>query len=924
MVLVRGAAEMEDQLEDFLKNQKARVAEDRASLQEPPYMVMSRPQRSCTSTVKENIPPPPAAEEEGAGLPLGLDYEKKKQRLQRELRLDYRHYITQKSQRDLEPLSLCNRTRVFKSALVPQRPPSCRDVSTLTENSRGQERADPQEGAEEDQVHQQGRCWNTRSDTRSDTRREVLFGRRSKAAVRRSPEEVCTGLIIGAALTEEVLQKKKERYRRDLQEQMAEKDRSKRRERELQLQTPEEDPLRPVGNQRHQRQQRYKDVAVETDFPLAPVDKAVPAPQRPPVAFQSPVLDYSSALYQGNQNPALYPSNPPRIQLLPPSVPEVYTGPPHHHHYYSRTLHPHTPYYPGHLPYWDLPPGGAASSHYGDRSPQSHRSESSFPPVHPDLTSSEHLLPLDKSRLARERVQSYRDALQKQIQEQQERRRQEQEEAQRYEAQLEEEMRRHQPWGRGGGGAPLKDSTGNVIADLKRLCRLSEDMRSPPNLKGALRRESDPCERVNGTVSVCSDPDTSGVLHGFTQVQSPQFARGSVFPTQPSVQQLQEQDKYKAFLRLQMDEKQRLKAEERERQRLEEEKEEKRLSEQRARIQQEFEEEQERKRRKEQEQRAKNEELIRLAEQRKREAERKRREEEEKQKEALRRLERERQTRTTEADILREASPPIPTLQKKLLSPHPPTVESSICPMSTSPPVPARRNQLRAAEERDVFSELSALRRHLRTQQRRLQHERDLDLLSPMSDREGERPLVDVFDRARLRLQAVVHRGSSREPKNLRQIHHSLQLQDHDQSRPSSDVTNSDIWRNQSQRSSAQDDYLDLPPTGHSRYLRSALGGGSRRCSLLESEGAFRDPLSDATPELRDPPLSARERRRRSRAQTGASSTREEAQSGSSLSGKNKAAVGSDEDSDPPPPQRNRWRRPTLPSQPIRREHLAL
>uniref|UniRef100_A0AAV2MHH4 Uncharacterized protein n=1 Tax=Knipowitschia caucasica TaxID=637954 RepID=A0AAV2MHH4_KNICA len=87
----------------------------------------------------------------------------------------------------------------------------------------------------------------------------------------------------------------------------------------------------------------------------------------------------------------------------------------------------------------------------------------------------------------------------------------------------------------------------------------------------------------------------------FTQVQSPQFARGSVFPTQPSVQQLQEQDKYKAFLRLQMDEKQRLKAEERERQRLEEEKEEKRLSEQRARIQQEFEEEQERKRRKEQE-----------------------------------------------------------------------------------------------------------------------------------------------------------------------------------------------------------------------------------------------------------------------------------------------------------------------------------
>uniref|UniRef100_A0AAV2KJ04 ATPase inhibitor n=1 Tax=Knipowitschia caucasica TaxID=637954 RepID=A0AAV2KJ04_KNICA len=58
-----------------------------------------------------------------------------------------------------------------------------------------------------------------------------------------------------------------------------------------------------------------------------------------------------------------------------------------------------------------------------------------------------------------EEEQSYRDALRK-IQEQQELRQKEKEEVQRYEAQLEEEMRRHQAWGRGEGGAPLKDSTG--------------------------------------------------------------------------------------------------------------------------------------------------------------------------------------------------------------------------------------------------------------------------------------------------------------------------------------------------------------------------------------------------------------------------------------------------------------------------------
>lgn len=41
-----------------------------------------------------------------------------------------------------------------------------------------------------------------------------------------------------------------------------------------------------------------------------------------------------------------------------------------------------------------------------------------------------------------------------------------------------------------------------------------------------------------------------------------------------------------------------------------------------------------------------------------------------------------------------------------------------------------------------------------------------------------ERPQVDVFDMARLRLQAPVRRPSSRnaEPRNLLQIHDSLQL----------------------------------------------------------------------------------------------------------------------------------------------------
>lgn len=54
-----------------------------------------------------------------------------------------------------------------------------------------------------------------------------------------------------------------------------------------------------------------------------------------------------------------------------------------------------------------------------------------------------------------------------QIQDQQERRLRERKEAECLEAQLEAEMKTHQPWGRGGGGAPLRDSTGNLIGMMQ-------------------------------------------------------------------------------------------------------------------------------------------------------------------------------------------------------------------------------------------------------------------------------------------------------------------------------------------------------------------------------------------------------------------------------------------------------------------------
>ncbi|XP_078145290.1 centrosome and spindle pole-associated protein 1-like isoform X2 [Centroberyx gerrardi] len=1045
---------MDDELENFIRERKARVAEDKASLeQDPPYMeIRAKPHRVYEATIKENIPPSQSTaqgkeESYGVGLPLGVDYERKKQRLQHELRMDYRRYMAQKKRLDtVEPgpsVPLADRRPVKehlgphppplqllpegqRSPRIPkQGPPSRRDAATLTEGRRGVHRAlrlaggktsypEEEEASSLSPRHRGrlGRPVDQESEEEAYTEEELELmegrrlrhpefekrlskttdvrdlrrladrqvepsddfvdpnrygpshererrenpaggargGRRSRAPTNKDEAEFATGLMIGDADAEEASQRRKERYRQELQEQIAEQHRNKKREKDLELRVaatgatdPEKQPdrIRQFGLSRRKAPQIVEPPAPEgessggrhSDENLGVGDGERPPPEQPHVAFQSPLLEYSSALGLGGGgglSPYSQPAAPafpramdtPRIPLFPPhppsTLPEAYRNPygEAQHYYGTRNLlDPSMPYY-GQLPvpgaglpvsYWNVPPGGALPSQLGNHSPHSQHSGSSLPepPMHsPGRPGGEAaavdpgagMFPSERSRPIRERMLSYKEALKQQIQERQERRRLEREERERLEAQLEADMKNHQPWGRGGGGAPLRDSTGNLITDLNQMHKLNEEAYSNP--EQWQRRAT-----AAVTARRAELPDPSDRVSGFTHVQTPQFARGNVFANQPSPQQLQEQDKYKAYLKQQIEEKCRKKAEERERTRMEEEKEEKRLAEQRARIQREYEEEQERKKRKEMEQKAKNEELIQLAEQRKKEAERKKKEAEEKENAVLRRqYERERQARLEE--VHREPSPPIPTLQRRhglpRYTPRPPTADSqhSIAPLSErslsglqSPPVPACRNQLRAAEDqRDVFSELSALRRQLRSEQQRLEGRllqadwEELD--SPLSDRHQERPLVDVFDMARLRLQAPVRRPNSRsaEPRNLLRIHDSLQLKHTDgESRAGScevakheEVGVASRRRRDyrepyrqfsSQRTTAQDDYLDLSPPQPNHYLRSAMGE-SARGFLLESESAFIDPLGDAfpvppTPERqKTPQLSARERRR--------------------------------------------------------------
>uniref|UniRef100_A0A8B9S864 Centrosome and spindle pole-associated protein 1 n=1 Tax=Apteryx owenii TaxID=8824 RepID=A0A8B9S864_APTOW len=99
---------MADDLEKFIEDQKTKLAQDKAELEnDPPYMEMrnkaseklSETSKMLISMAKENIPPNSQQNcplgDYGLSLPLGEEYERKKHKLKEELRQDYRRYLSQ-------------------------------------------------------------------------------------------------------------------------------------------------------------------------------------------------------------------------------------------------------------------------------------------------------------------------------------------------------------------------------------------------------------------------------------------------------------------------------------------------------------------------------------------------------------------------------------------------------------------------------------------------------------------------------------------------------------------------------------------------------------------------------------------------------------------------------------------------------------
>ncbi|XP_064190197.1 centrosome and spindle pole-associated protein 1 [Anguilla rostrata] len=771
---------------------------------------------------------------------------------------------------------------------------------------------------------------------------------RARSVSTKDRAEFATGLMIGAADADLAAQARKERYRRELLEQMAEQQKNKRKEKELELRVAATGAIDPEKMVSSRRQDDFRGVRIEPDrikqfgavtreyegkrrdVPYRPGrgldalgseserrrrEERPPAdaedggpPEKPRVAFQAPVPSYGSLAGSGAAppNPDFHRSLSgtlgeiiaPRITGVPPppapTLADAYRTPYDEAYYYYGARNPLDPS----LAYYGPAAGGLPPGTFRSQPPgaaQSHTSQTGAAPTGAGVG----VFPTERPKQTKESMLSYQEALKKQMQERQERKKQEKEEKERFEAQLEAEMRAYNPWGKGGGGAPLRDSRGNLITDLNQMHKVNEEAYLNPDSRGKKAGS------VGRSLQVPRGEDRAPSPHrisGFSYAQAPAFPRGNASADLPTPQQIHEQDKYRDYLKQQIEEKRQKEAEERERFRLEEEREEKRLAEQRARIQREYEEEQERKRSKEREQNAQNEEQIRL-------------------------LEGDWVTPNEKAVVFvlysngckgsvvvdqfyfvhscipfgkmpREPSPPIPAVQKRLasqLKSRPLSVDSrqssttlSERSMSVppSPPVPARKNQLRATvEQPGVIGELSALRKQLRSEQRRLdrelqQTERDREreregLDSPVSTRRREQAQVDVFEMARLRLQAPVRRNSKMAagPINLQNIRDFNRLKYRgDESREEVRQTYPDppvddrslelqqqaLLREQQRRINRMKrreaaEYLDLAPQAYpTRDVRKSSAENLLRESLLESESAFIDSSGDTFPALTD------------------------------------------------------------------------
>ena len=253
---------------------------------------------------------------------------------------------------------------------------------------------------------------------------------------------------------------------------------------------------------------------------------------------------------------------------------------------------------------------------------------------------------------------TYRAELEKQIREKKERDHKEEMKHAELEMKKDAEIAEYNPWGKGGGGAPIRQPDGRVVADLRKMHQQNAaniNNRSPGTQLVVNLPEDPPLLDSEQP----SRRDTSRLGH-----HTPYLSH-SPNPAEQPQPHISPQEMYRMELQRQIEEKEEVKRREAEKQRLEEEKEAKRLEAERRKLQEDYERELENQKRKEEEVKAKNEAMRLAAEEKRKAAEHKADEHERREREELARKVREEEEELHRRQT-RAPSPPVPTVRNQL------------------------------------------------------------------------------------------------------------------------------------------------------------------------------------------------------------------------------------------------------------------
>ncbi|KAL8622545.1 hypothetical protein ACOMHN_034208 [Nucella lapillus] len=361
----------------------------------------------------------------------------------------------------------------------------------------------------------------------------------------------------------------------------------------------------------------------------------------------------------------------------------------------------------------------------------------------------------DGKRSSQMKAQNYQEDLRGQIEQNRRKKMRDREEKDRYDQKIEQEAKDYNPYGRGGGGAPMRDSYGNLVTDLRSMRRDNENLDSP-------RRPPPPnnpylSPRGNIRDDLIGPPPVQTTAEG-----EQSYARGGhgIFGMPKTDADKVQSEKYKNDLMRQIEEKKFEEMRKKEKEREDEQREQRRVDDQQRRMQEEYEDERRRTRDKEEEARRRNDELVRLAEERRLETELRRRQEDDRRDERIRQdREADDATRVTEK---RPESPPVPAARTRSEPRPPPTVVYE----DRGPPV--------RTHSADVLNQLAAMRKQLQNERQRvetmLEKERnDPEVFDPRLVQRPTpalivRPEIDVFETARHRNAVPVRRTPADRP----------------------------------------------------------------------------------------------------------------------------------------------------------------